>query len=141
MGVDRSTAHAFCVWLIPMRVTIAAILAVLFAFAPLICVRLCESRAELYRPAGGHAAHAAHAASVGHRHRHERHPSDASQTDAQHTWLGELQAMLRALVEFTLTGGVFVVLARVVLCDVSREPCYMQRAISPLLRPPRPVVA
>jgi hypothetical protein len=74
----------------------------------------------------------------GHGAHGEHHDApDSSQAESQDTWLGELQAMLRALVEFTLTGLTLATVARVAPRHAAAVLDCAQRAISPQPRPPR----
>jgi hypothetical protein len=110
-----------------LRTVLGALLAILFAFAPLICVRYCT-----LRHASTHAlqlsAHAGHAHAA---------QSPSAPTDAPTPPLAELQRMLLSIVEFVGAALMLMSLLRISAFALLPHPRLAVRALDILRRPPR----
>jgi hypothetical protein len=105
---------------------LTAVVTILFTFAPLICIRLCELRVEVRAPESGYSVYGGH-----------HHVADRAEPEMPESWLAELQAMLRTLVEFMLAGGVVATLVKAAWHVCADKPVPIKRSISPLPHPPR----
>jgi uncharacterized membrane protein YraQ (UPF0718 family) len=119
-------------------------LTALFAFAPLICVRLCALRAASHsvHAMTTHDAHAAHGAHVIAAQELDAASytrlASASRDDARPgALLDEMQALLRALIEFVVIGTALVYGCRVFVGTPAIQTVLRARTSLPLLRPPR----